>query len=150
MPQSSQRGRLCSSPALGASCFASTCFSVAYPSVYEPACATSIPRPIISHHENQHDRKFLTLTLHKITGALRATKNSGLQPAMDFLLEHSDDPIPDPSAQAQAAPSSVTGGDAPMDEDDEEDAAALRAVYGTGAGAAVAAAADVEAKVRSY
>ncbi|EIM80332.1 uncharacterized protein STEHIDRAFT_105379 [Stereum hirsutum FP-91666 SS1] len=82
----------------------------------------------------------------RIEWALRATKNSGLQPAMDFLLEHSDDPIPDPSAQAQAAPSSVTGGDAPMDEDDEEDAAALRAVYGTGAGAAVAAAADVEAK----
>lgn len=113
-------------------------------------CATSIPHPIISPPRNQRDNQSLTLSFYNITGALRATKNSGLQPAMDFLLEHSDDPIPDSSAQAQAAPSSGSGRDVPMDEDDEEDAAALRAVYGTGAGAVAAAAADVEAKVRLY
>lgn len=30
----------------------------------------------------------------KVKKALRVTKNSGLQPAMDWLLEHSEDPDP--------------------------------------------------------
>jgi UBX domain-containing protein 1/4 len=56
--------------------------------------------------------------LNDSSGALRATKNSGLQPAMDFILEHNDDPIPDAtsSAQPQSEPISV---------DDEDDIAAL-------------------------
>ena len=80
------------------------------------------------------------------TGALRATSNAGLQPAMDFLLEHVDDPIPDPSAQSAPSQSAPSGG-ASIDEDDEEDAAALRAAFGSGGAAAAAAAMDVEAKV---
>lgn len=64
---------------------------------------------------------------------MKATKNSGLQPAMDHLIENSDNPIPEPGAQA--------GGSAgePMDEDEEADAAAF--------GLKVAGA-DEEAKVR--
>lgn len=87
-----------------------------------------------------------TLLTFTFIGALRATKNAGLQPAMDFLLEHADDPIPDPSTQSAPSQPAPSGG-APMDEDDEEDAAALRAVYGSGGAAAAAAAMDVEAKV---
>jgi hypothetical protein len=52
------------------------------------------------------------------SGALRATKNSGLQPAMDFILEHNDDPIPDPTSSAQ--PQSE-----PINVDDEDDIAVL-------------------------
>ena len=54
------------------------------------------------------------------TGALRATSNAGLQPALDFLFAHTDDPIPDVSAQSQAQPSSSTSRAGGGDEDDEE------------------------------
>ena len=79
-------------------------------------------------------------------GALRATNNKGLQPAMDFILEHNDDPIPDATSAAAATSSTQ-----PIDVDDDEDTAALRAVYGTGPGAAAQAASDasVEARVSS-
>ncbi|KAH9057437.1 ubiquitin-related domain-containing protein [Lactarius vividus] len=80
----------------------------------------------------------------RVEWALRATNNKGLQPAMDFILEHNDDPIPDaPSGAAEtssAQPQSV-----PMDEDDDEETAALRAVYGS-PGAADQADSGVEAR----
>ncbi|KLO05040.1 hypothetical protein SCHPADRAFT_911285 [Schizopora paradoxa] len=79
----------------------------------------------------------------RVDWALRATKNSGLQSAMDHLIGHGDDPIPDPSAQS--ASSGIGGGGGggagdPMDEDDE-DAEALRAALGKQGGLAAAAAA---------
>ncbi|KAF8270651.1 ubiquitin-related domain-containing protein [Lactarius quietus] len=77
----------------------------------------------------------------RVEWALRATNNKGLQPAMDFILEHNDDPIPDPtSASSSAHPQSE-----PIDVDDDEDTAALRAVYGSADSAA-----GVEARVRGW
>ena len=75
------------------------------------------------------------MKLNDDAGALRATNNRGLQPAMDFILEHNDDPIPDPTSGA-AATSSAQPLTEPIDEDEDEDTAALRAVYGVKAGAA--------------
>ena len=91
------------------------------------------------------------LTFFAIIGALRATNNRGLQPAMDFILEHNDDPIPEPGA-APPAGSGSTGAGEPMDEDEDEDTAAIRAAYGK-ASANVASSPDVgdgEAKVRVW
>jgi hypothetical protein len=75
----------------------------------------------------------------RIEWALRATKNSGLQPAMDFILEHNEDPIPDAtsSVQPQSEPISV--------DDDEDDAAAL----GLQLGDASQAGSDAVAEARS-
>ncbi|KAH7910069.1 ubiquitin-related domain-containing protein [Hygrophoropsis aurantiaca] len=71
----------------------------------------------------------------RVEWALKATGNRGLQPAMDHILEHEGQPVPDPSAVTAASGSS----DRPMDVDeDDEDTEALRAL-GKGAG-------DVEAK----
>jgi UBX domain-containing protein 1/4 len=48
---------------------------------------------------------------------------------MDFILEHNDDPIPD-STSGVAATSSIQPQSEPMAEDeDDDDAAALRAAY---------------------
>ncbi|KZV65051.1 hypothetical protein PENSPDRAFT_756841 [Peniophora sp. CONT] len=77
----------------------------------------------------------------RVDWALKATNNRGLQPAMDFILEHSDDPIPEPGAQASAS----SGGDVPMDEDDD-DSAALRAAMGKASANVASAPADVEAR----
>ncbi|KAH7921179.1 hypothetical protein BV22DRAFT_1107326 [Leucogyrophana mollusca] len=72
----------------------------------------------------------------RVEWALKATGNRGLQPAMDHILEHEGQPVPDPSASSAPSGSS----DQPMDVDeDEEDAEALRSLT-KGAG-------DVEAKV---
>lgn len=83
-------------------------------------------------------------------GALRATNGKGLQPAMDFILEHNDDPIPDATSGAPAT-SSVQPHNEPIGEDEDEDAAALRAVYGLqpggGSGSQTDHGADVEAQV---
>ena len=46
----------------------------------------------------------------RVDWALRATKNSGLQPALDFLFAHTDDPIPDSSAQTSASGTSTSSG----------------------------------------
>jgi hypothetical protein len=83
-------------------------------------------------------------------GALRATNNRGLQPAMDFILEHNDDPIPDATSAAAAA-SSAQPPHEPMDEDEDEDTVALRAAYGLKPGAVsqTDSAAGVEARVSS-
>ncbi|KAH9034592.1 ubiquitin-related domain-containing protein [Lactarius pseudohatsudake] len=80
----------------------------------------------------------------RVEWALRATNNKGLQPAMDFILEHNDDPIPDATSGA-AETSSAQPQSVPMDEDDDEETAALRAVYGS-PGAADQADSDVEAR----
>jgi hypothetical protein len=80
----------------------------------------------------------------RVEWALRATNNKGLQPAMDFILEHNEDPIPDPTSAAAATSSAQ-----PIDVDDDEDTAALRAVYGTGPGAAAQADADAGVEARS-
>ena len=65
---------------------------------------------------------------------------------MDFILEHNDDPIPDPTSAAATASSAQPQ---LMDEDEDEDAAALRAAYGLNQGAAsqTDSGAGVEARV---
>ncbi|KAL5513456.1 hypothetical protein ACEPAH_3855 [Sanghuangporus vaninii] len=69
----------------------------------------------------------------RVDWALRATSNAGLQPALDFLFAHTDDPIPDASAQTSS--SSVASGrmeEVPTGDEDDEDAEALRAALGKG------------------
>ncbi|TDL26623.1 hypothetical protein BD410DRAFT_783712 [Rickenella mellea] len=69
----------------------------------------------------------------RVEWALRATQNRGLQPAMDHLIEHEGEPVPDPSAQSAtgggSGGGSGGGGGEPMDEDEDE-AEALRAAMG--------------------
>lgn len=48
-------------------------------------------------------------------GALRATRKAGLQPAMDHLLEHADDPVPEHGADAEAEEEEGEGGDAGLE-----------------------------------
>lgn len=69
-------------------------------------------------------------------GALKATGNRGLQPAMDHILEHEGDSVPDLGGVSEQAVRSV-----PMDVDDDEDTEALKSL-----GVVVRDA--VEAKVR--
>lgn len=77
------------------------------------------------------------ILIYRLLGALKATGNRGLQPAMDHILEHEGQPVPDPNS-ADHQPSSSE----PMDVDDEdEDTEALKSL-GVVAGNAV------EAKVR--
>jgi hypothetical protein len=80
-------------------------------------------------------------------GALKATNNRGLQPALDHLEENAENPVPDlssVSSTTSSAPPPYGGGD-PMDED--EDLEALKAVYGDGGGGSNLGQADAEAKV---
>lgn len=65
----------------------------------------------------------------RVDWALRSTGNAGLQPALDFLFAHSDDPIPDPTAQASTSTASTTS-DTQVDEDqmDEEDLDVIKPV----------------------
>lgn len=65
----------------------------------------------------------------RVEWALKATGNRGLQPAMDHILEHDGQPIPDLGAVAESA-SRGARGDA-MDIDDDEDADALRSLGAT-------------------
>ncbi len=93
------------------------------------------------------------MKLNDSSGALRATKNSGLQPAMDFILEHNDDPIPDVTSGATATSSAQPQSEPISIDDDDDDAAALRAAYALQAGDASQAGsgAGVEARVsRTY
>ena len=87
------------------------------------------------------------MKLKDSSGALRATKNSGLQPAMDFILEHNDDPIPDATSSAQPQSEPII-----VDDEDLDDAAALGLKLQSGdASQAGSAAAAVEARVsRTY
>ncbi|KDR80793.1 hypothetical protein GALMADRAFT_1107099 [Galerina marginata CBS 339.88] len=59
-----------------------------------------------------------------LIGALKATGNRGLQPAMDHILEHESHPVPDLSGVSEQAGSST-----PMDiDEDDEDAEALKSL----------------------
>lgn len=61
---------------------------------------------------------------YDFTGALKATGNRGLQPAMDHILEHEGQAIPDLGGVSEQARTS-----APMDVDeDDEDAEALKSL----------------------
>ncbi|KAJ7065282.1 ubiquitin-related domain-containing protein [Mycena amicta] len=63
--------------------------------------------------------------LARVEWALKATGNRGLQPAMDHILEHDGQPVPDMTSVTESAsrPSN------PMDvDDDDEDADALKAL----------------------
>lgn len=73
-----------------------------------------------------------------IAGALKATSNCGLQPAMDHILEHEGQPIPDLSVISPSGPSA-----GPAGGEDDEDEEAIRAVYGSGGGGNVSAEARV-------
>ncbi|WVF71151.1 hypothetical protein IAT40_005949 [Kwoniella sp. CBS 6097] len=55
----------------------------------------------------------------RVDWALRATKNSGLQPAMDHILENSDKAIPDSSEQGGSGAGTGAGAE-DVDEDDED------------------------------
>lgn len=78
-----------------------------------------------------------------ILGALKATGNRGLQPAMDHILEHEGQPIPDLGGVSEQASSS-----GPMDVDNEdEDAEALKSL-GVVAGNAVEAKVSVKQRER--
>lgn len=68
---------------------------------------------------------FYSIQLIFRIGALKATGNRGLQPAMDFLFEHEGQPIPDLSAITEST--SRPARDA-MDVDDDEDAEALKSL----------------------
>jgi hypothetical protein len=83
-------------------------------------------------------------------GALKATKNSGLQPAMDHIIENESKPVPDPNATSTTTASSTTqqssGDRDALNEDDDEDLEALKAVYGP---TATSSSGEAEAKVRA-
>jgi len=81
----------------------------------------------------------------RVDWALKATNNRGLQPAMDHLVENSENPVPDLSSVSSNTTSTrpAAGGD-PMDED--EDIEALRAVYGDGTGGSGPGQSEAEAK----
>lgn len=69
----------------------------------------------------------------RVDWALRTTGNAGLQPALDFLFAHTDDPIPDASAQGASSSLGAAGsGGVPNKDEDDEDADALRAALGKG------------------
>lgn len=94
-----------------------------------------------------------------LVGAIKATGNRGLQPAMDHILEHEGDPVPDlaNAATGSAAPAAAHGfapQDA-MDVEEDEDAEALRAALkmsaeGGGEGVSAPPADDADAKVRLF
>jgi UBX domain-containing protein 1/4 len=61
-----------------------------------------------------------------LEGALRATQNRGLQPAMDHLIEHEGQSIPSDGGAATAKSSGPEVIDVDEDEDDEALRAALK------------------------
>ncbi|KAF8638450.1 hypothetical protein AX17_002207 [Amanita inopinata Kibby_2008] len=63
----------------------------------------------------------------RVEWALKATGNRGLQPAMDHILEHEGDPVPDLGSVNQAPASLPTATDA-IDVDDEGDLEALNSL----------------------
>ncbi|KAG6841125.1 hypothetical protein C0991_001694 [Blastosporella zonata] len=72
----------------------------------------------------------------RVEWALKATGNRGLQPAMDHILEHEGQPIPDLGGVTESVSGARNEG---MDVDDDEDADALRSL-----GAAAANNADAK------
>jgi hypothetical protein len=82
----------------------------------------------------------------RYAGALKATSNRGLQPAMDHLIENEGNPVPDLSSVSSTTTSTrPAGGGDPMDEDEELEA--LKAMYGSGAGGSNPSQDEAEAKV---
>lgn len=75
----------------------------------------------------------------RTTGALKATGNRGLQPAMDHILEYESHPVPDLGGVTESSGASARNA---MDVDDDEDAEALKSLGVVASGA-------VEAKVSS-
>ncbi|KAF8626557.1 hypothetical protein AX15_004806 [Amanita polypyramis BW_CC] len=65
----------------------------------------------------------------RVEWALKATNHRGLQPAMDHILEHENDPVPDPNAVTQAQPPANASA---LDAEDEEDLEALQGVGAEG------------------
>ena len=96
----------------------------------------------VSHILYELDLLAFILNIPRGIGALKATSNRGLQPAMDHLVENEGKPIPDLSSVSET-PSA--GGAPPQGDEDDEDAEALRAIYG----AAGASGVQAEAKVCS-
>lgn len=86
----------------------------------------------------------------RIDWAIRQTKGAGLQPALDFLFAHADEPVPDPAAASStdAGTTAGTGNDA-MDVEEDEETQALKEMYGKGAAGSSGEGAgeQVEAKV---
>lgn len=72
---------------------------------------------------------------------MKATGNRGLQPAMDHIIEHEGQPVPDLGGVKESASSS--SGPSAMDVDEDEDAEALKSL-------GVVANNEVEAKVCDY
>jgi hypothetical protein len=66
------------------------------------------------------------IDLINFSGALKATSNRGLQPAMDHILEHENDPVPELSSISESSASRPTDA-LDVDEDDEAMAARLAA-----------------------
>jgi UBX domain-containing protein 1/4 len=69
---------------------------------------------------------------------------------MDFILDHNDDSIPDATSGTASTSSAQSHGESMANDDDDEDAAALRAAYNlkaVPASQADSSAANVEARV---
>jgi hypothetical protein len=64
----------------------------------------------------------ISVLITHFAGALKATTNRGLQPAMDHIIEHEGQPVPDDLNAVPVAGSA----DVTMDGDDDDDADALR------------------------
>ena len=71
----------------------------------------------------------------RYAGALKATGNSGLQPAMDHIIDNQDKPVPDLSSVSESARSAPPPSEGMDVDGDDEELAALKAVYGKGGGA---------------
>ncbi|KAJ3556468.1 hypothetical protein NP233_g11971 [Leucocoprinus birnbaumii] len=81
----------------------------------------------------------------RVEWAIKATSGRGLQPAMDHIFENEGKPVPDPNAVAESSNPSTAA--QPMNEDDEDELAALQSLGVKGAAAAAAAnATEAEAK----
>lgn len=89
----------------------------------------SISDPVPIHPQNR-------------AGALKATGNRGLQPAMDHILEHEAQPVPESGGVTEQ---SASGSAAMNVEDEDEDMEALRSL-----GAVKASAVDAEARVKPF
>jgi len=80
-------------------------------------------------------------------GALKATGNRGLQPAMDHILQHESDPVPDLGSVSEQRGSRPAAADEMDADGDDEDMEALRQL-GVNVPPGAGSAAD-EAKVSS-
>ncbi|KAM5531485.1 hypothetical protein V8D89_014875 [Ganoderma adspersum] len=88
----------------------------------------------------------------RVDWAMKATGNRGLQPAMDHILENEGKAVPDLSSVSESARPAPPPGDGMDVDGDDDELAALKAVYGKaggeggGEGSSGAAAEGAEAK----